>query len=120
LEELVGYGEKLGKRNEMAKHLVVDHPSPRTIQENIQALKKEIGKIETPHYNPCKELIGYRGTLREDDEMAHMQTKQQLSNCQALLRDIQEFDPGFGRVGRHPGLGSLRLLSIDNSKYSWS
>ncbi|CAG7982812.1 unnamed protein product [Penicillium nalgiovense] len=100
----------------MAKHLVVSHPSPLMLQQKTHSLK-EIEKLETPYYKLFEELVGCGQTLRKGDEMVYYQAKNQLSECQALLSDIQAFDPGFGRVWMASGFRTAQATSIHNGEY---
>ncbi|OQE17814.1 hypothetical protein PENFLA_c023G01193 [Penicillium flavigenum] len=118
--------EGIKPKDGMAQHLTVSHPSPHAIKENIQLLKKEVDKIQTPNYKLFDELVGYGGKLRKGDGMAYTQAKERLSGCKALLRDIKELDAGFGRVWVASCFRPAQAASIDDgmnllpTNYDWA
>jgi hypothetical protein len=110
----------------MAKHLTVFHPSSRAIKENTQFLKKEIEKLQTPQYKLCQDLLGCGQKLRKGDEIVYLQAKKQISDSEALLSDIQDFDPRFGRVWAASGFRIAQAPSINSganrlpTNYDWA
>ncbi|KAJ5961490.1 hypothetical protein N7501_006431 [Penicillium viridicatum] len=104
----------------MAKHLKVDHPSPRAIHEKTRALKKEVADIQSPTYMLLDDLVTNEQDIRKGDSMRYEADKRRLLNCKALLKQLEDFDAGFGKVWAASGFRRGQAPSIDSGEHRLS
>ncbi|CAI7661433.1 unnamed protein product [Penicillium crustosum] len=118
--------EGIKPNDPMAKHLKVDHPSRRVVQEKIRALEKEVADIQNPTYMLWDGLVTNDQDLGKGAKMMYETAKQQLLDCRSSIQEIKVFNPGFGKVWAASGFRTGQAPSIDNGKnclptnYDWA
>ncbi|KAK4865539.1 hypothetical protein LT330_009327 [Penicillium expansum] len=97
--------------------LIVHHPGPRAIREKSRSLEKEIVDIQSPTYKLWNELVTNGQDLRKGSKMMYLEAKERLTDCEAFLQDLKDFDPGFGKVWAASGFRTRQAPSTQRGQH---